>query len=45
MFKEGYRMRKPLLSEEMKHSIKVKNKLYCIIKISKSSASGGIYEI
>ena len=36
MLKEGYRTRKPWLSEEMKRSIKVKNKQYKIMHYKKS---------
>ena len=44
MFKEGYRTRKPWLSEEMKRSIKVKNKLYMHYKKSGNRDDEMVYK-
>ena len=44
MFKEGYRTRKPWLSEEMKRSIKVKNKLYMHYKKSGNREDEMVYK-
>ena len=45
MFKEGYRTRKQWLSEEMKRSIKVKNKLYMLYEKSGNREDEMVYKI